>query len=220
MAKLDKEKSSYGETMYEIGFQAGKDSIPEVETVQVGNEDVAGDAGAEVEEEIGPDLELEMNTCLTLRWVIERYNVGYYDINELRFFLFHKLEKYGFDMEIKGMHIEAYEDEREFCEWMLRRAEEVVPNPDLPQLTEEMAALLRRAYVNMILEGEKGKRKELADVYLSTLTDVEVEQHFDDMTPEQIRNTVKAYIKEKAKSVDKEVKIFKVVTPAEGKPDE
>ncbi|CAA0837826.1 Unknown protein, partial [Striga hermonthica] len=126
----------------------------------------------------------------------------------------------AFDTEIKGMHIEAYEDEREFCEWMLRRSEEMEPNSDLPPLTEDRAALLRRAYVNMILEGEKGKRKELTDIFVSTLADVEIEHNFDEMTLEQIRGKVEAYIAEKAKSKDKEVEIIKVVTPAGDQSDE
>ncbi|CAA0842060.1 Unknown protein, partial [Striga hermonthica] len=114
IAKLEKEKSDYGEFMYENGFQAGKDSVivepksgenAEVEVNEAGEEDEAG----------GPDLEIEMNTCLNLRWIIERYDAGYYNIDDLRLFLFHKLEKYGFDSEIKGMHVAADEDEREFC---------------------------------------------------------------------------------------------------------
>ncbi|CAA0832286.1 Unknown protein, partial [Striga hermonthica] len=75
--KLEREKSEYGEFMYENGFQAGKDSMAEVQTVQ------ADDMVAEVEEEDGPDLELEMNTCLALWWVIERFDAGYYDIDDL-----------------------------------------------------------------------------------------------------------------------------------------
>ncbi|CAA0820897.1 Unknown protein, partial [Striga hermonthica] len=113
MAKLEREKSSYGEFMYENGFQAGKDSVvaepksgddAEIEVAEVGEDDEAG----------GPDLEIEMNTCLNLRWIIERYDAGYYDIDDLRLFLFHKLEKYGFDSEIKGMHVVADEDEQDF----------------------------------------------------------------------------------------------------------
>ncbi|CAA0810410.1 Unknown protein, partial [Striga hermonthica] len=96
-----------------------------------------------------------MNTCLNLRWIIERYDAGYYDIDDLRLFLFYKLEKYGFDSEIKGMHVAADEDEREFCVWMLRRSEEINANPDLPPLSEDRAALLRRAYTTEEIEDMK-----------------------------------------------------------------
>ncbi|CAA0808146.1 Unknown protein, partial [Striga hermonthica] len=66
MAKLEKEKSEYGEFMYENGFQARKDSVPEVTAVQVGVEEAADGVDTDVGE-VGPNLELEMNTCLTLR---------------------------------------------------------------------------------------------------------------------------------------------------------
>ncbi|CAA0825700.1 Unknown protein, partial [Striga hermonthica] len=148
------------------------------------------------------DKDLELNACVTLPWVIDRMDGSVYTIDELRIFLLEKLEKHGLDFEIKSAHMPADEHEKEFAEKLLMHNEAQATEAEIPPLSEERRAAIHCAFVNMVLELEKEKKLELADICVDVVAKAFIEQELENISPEELINAITAFALHKVAKED------------------
>ncbi|CAA0814107.1 Unknown protein [Striga hermonthica] len=180
ISRLEKEKAEYGTLMRNRGVEAGK---------ELGKEEFKNS------EEMERDL--EFNTCLNLRWTIDRVGSGLYGVGDLALILHNKIVRLGFDASISEMRVLADDDERDYVEGVLDRSDPQITASALPPLSRERRAELQRAFMDMFLyiyfyitmsgAGDEENDAVLSDVEADDLAPINIKTAPENMSVEKFK---------------------------------